>query len=343
MEKSLTVRQQENIALDKVRSRMMVVEDRLFEGAPRHISAERMRTTTLIAIRDNPELLKCELDSLFGAIRQAAFYGWEIGGPLAQAYLVPFRDTKRGTSEAVLIPGYRGLIDLVRRSGETSQIDMEVVHQADRFKVVKGDASAIFHEPSEHPDRLKSPITHVYVIVHFLNGAKQRGVWTAAEIDWHKEKFSQGWAKAEKNGRKDSPWHTHWKTMAFKTVLIDMVKRGQLPVSGEIRESVQKEEHGLGGMSVITDVRAPLITQDEPARIEDGTKEDDTAMREPADVMAKAKLEIDEAKTINEIAESLLWAEDALNDAGKMELTKYAEVARERVRQARGERSNQKD
>lgn len=61
------------------------------------------------------------------------------------------------------------------------------------------------------------------------------------------------------------------------------------------------------------------------------------------DVLTRAKQEIDEAKTINEIAESLLWAEDALNDAGKMELTKYAEVARERVRASRGDRSNAKD
>ena len=153
-------------------------------------------TTTLVALRQNPELLKCSPNSLFAAVRQAAFYGWEIGGPISQAYFVPYKDNKRGTYEVQLIPGYRGLIDLVRRSGEVAQIDMERVHEGDHFRVIKGDESSIVHEPSDDPRRLERPVTHLYVIVHFKDGGKQRSVWTAAEIDHHKEEYSVGWRTA---------------------------------------------------------------------------------------------------------------------------------------------------
>jgi recombination protein RecT len=324
---------------------MMTVKDRLFEGAPRHISAERMITTTLIAIRSNPELLKCEPDSLLAAVRQAAFYGWEIGGVLSQAYLVPFRDNKRGTVEATLIPGYRGLLDLVRRTKEISQIDMEAVHQCDRFRVVKGDASAIYHEPSDDPKRPESPITHLYVIVHFLNGAKQRRVWTASEIDHHKEQFSVGWKRAESNGKKDSPWHTHWVTMGHKTILIDMIKRGLLPVSGEIRDVVQRDEEssGTSGVSLISDIPPVALSAEEPRQIEED-KHTEQVEYQPPDDQASEELfltsqsALESCESLQEVADTLKQCLADMPEEDAVKLAEVAEAQRNKIRLSRGDK-----
>jgi recombination protein RecT len=304
---------------------MTAVKERLFEGAPRHVSANRMITSAMMAFRDNPQLLDCSMDSQLSAIRQAAFYGWEIGGPLSQAYLVPYKDT------CTLIPGYRGLIDMMRRSGEVTQIDCEVVHACDRFRQIKGDQAAIHHEPSDDPKRKESPITHIYVIVHLRGGAKQRAVWTAAEIDYHKEQFSQGWKRAEKSGKRDSPWHKHWSTMAFKTAIVALVKRGLVPISGEIREALDKDESVSGltsavlpaeGHTVIIDDPPPQLTDetDEAEPVETSTQTD----ADPEALMQMAHDAIDACTTTKNVAQALKEFGADLAAADRELLAEYA-------------------
>jgi len=341
----LTTQQKQNQQLDRVRQKMALVKDRLFEGAPRHISPNRMMTTALMAIRENPDLLDCSIDSLFAAVRQAAFYGWEIGGPVSQAYMVPFRNSKKGTREVTLIPGYRGLIDLARRSGEVLQIDCESVHQCDRFKVLKGDNAGIYHEPSDDPKRKESPITHVYVIVHMRGGAKQRSVWSAAEIDYHKEQYSQGWKKAESSGKKDSPWHTHWETMSFKTIMVALVKRGLIPISGEIRESIDRDESVSGMTTPALEISpAATISEDLPRQLEDHHGED-TAEEQPAqddgvaeEIFLAAQQAIDTCESLQAVADTIKACLADMPEDDAVKLAEHAERRREAIRQSRGDK-----
>lgn len=207
---------------------------RMMAALPKHITPERMMRVALNTIRKNPKLLECNVASLFGAITEAATYGWEIGGILGHAYLVPFKD------ECQLIPGYKGLVDLCRRSGQISTISCEVVHQGDEFRYSLGDDPHIFHKPNDtDPKRDSKPITHVYLVVKLRDGGIQRSVWSQQKIDAHKEQYSQSWRRAEP-GKKDSFWHTAWPAAAKKTVIRDMIQRGLLPVSAEYREVVDR-------------------------------------------------------------------------------------------------------
>jgi len=217
--------------LNCVRDVMRAEQDRIFQALPRHVTPDRLMRVAINCLRKNHDLLDCDPASLFSAITESATYGWELGGVLGHAYLVPFG------RDAVLVPGYRGLIDLCRRSGQVSTITMEVVHEGDQFEYGLGDDPFIRHTPNDaDPKRDSRPITHVYCVVKLRDGGIQRSVWSAARIDAHKEKYAKAWKK------KDSAWQTDWPVMAKKTVIRDMIGRGLIPVSAEFRQMVDRME-----------------------------------------------------------------------------------------------------
>ena len=220
--------------LSSVGAVMKATAHRMMAALPKHVTPDRMMRVALNCIRKVPKLMDCDPASLFGAITEAATYGWELGGVLGHAYLVPYG------RECTLIPGYKGLVDLCRRSGQISTISAECVHAGDKFSYSLGDDPHIAHVPNDRdPKRHEKPIDYVYVVVKLRDGGIQRSVWSQASIDAHKEKYSQAWRYADK-AKKDSSWHTSWPAMAKKTVLRDMIQRGLLPVSAEYREVVDR-------------------------------------------------------------------------------------------------------
>ncbi len=211
-------------------------KETIFGALPRHITPERMIRVVMSNIRANPKLLDCDQTSLLSAISQASTLGLETDGVLGHAYIVPYG------KEATLIPGYKGLIDLCRRSGIISTVTMECVHEGDVFEYALGDKPRIHHVPDDqNPLRHNRPITYVYVVVVLRDGGVQRKVWSAAKINHHRDKYSPGYKTAERK-KKDSPWHTNWDVMAKKTVIRDMINRGELPVSAEIQKFTMQDE-----------------------------------------------------------------------------------------------------
>ncbi len=96
---------------------------------PKHMTADRLARIATTEIRKIPKLAACDQASFLGAIMQCAQLGLEPGGALGHAYLIPFdkRQKVNGrwetvSTEAQLIIGYRGMIDLARRSGQILHI-----------------------------------------------------------------------------------------------------------------------------------------------------------------------------------------------------------------------------
>ena len=210
-------------------------KETLFAAMPSHMDADRMIRITMTALRANPRLLECSQESLFKCIVQCSQLGLEPDGVLGLAYLIPYG------REATLVVGYKGLLMLARRSGELLSITCEEVYSCDEFEYQLGDDARIEHVPSDDADRESHPITHVYASVEMTGGSRQRKVWSRKKIDRHKERFSSGWRRAH-DKKQDSPWHHDWVSMAKKTVLRDMINRGEIPLSVEVRSIAAREE-----------------------------------------------------------------------------------------------------
>lgn len=213
------------------------VKQQLAMALPKHMTADRLARIALTEVRKVPKLAKCDQTSFLGAIMQCAQLGLEPGGALGHAYLLPFdrREKVRGTWQVVgtdvqLIIGYRGMIDLARRSGQIVSIEARAVYAKDDFEVELGLDSRVVHKPAwEEADR--GPLTFAYAVAKLKDGGVQFDVMSRAEIEKIRAR-----SKAKDNG----PWTTDFDEMAKKTVVRRLFKF--LPVSIEIQRAVGLDE-----------------------------------------------------------------------------------------------------
>lgn len=205
---------------------------------PKHMTADRMARIITTEVRKVPDLLKCNPISLFGAVIQCSQLGLEPGNNLGHAYLLPFRNTKQNTTDVQLIIGYRGMLDLARRSGQIVSISVYEVFDTDEFEVSYGLYPDIKHKRDIKTGGTGNLIA-VYAVAKLKDGGCQFEVMTKAQVDEIR--------KLSKTGNSSySPWATHYSEMAKKTVIRRLFK--YLPVSIEIQQAVTLDEAAEAGI-----------------------------------------------------------------------------------------------
>lgn len=188
--------------------------------AAKHLNPERVFRLALGVFRRTPGLQRCTPESVLDACMIAARLGLEPdGGALAQAYLVP-----HGT-ECTLIVGYRGLIELARRSGLVRRVEARLVHAGDEFEYELGATPKLRHKPLVEDD--SAEVTHAYAVAFFADGSSQFEVMTLRQIE-HVRKSSRFGASG--------PWAQHAEEMYRKTVVRRLAK--YLPLSPELAAGV---------------------------------------------------------------------------------------------------------
>lgn len=196
-------------------------------------------------------LSKCTPESIFESMLQAGAYGWTCDGITGHAYIVPFKD------RATLMPGYKGLIDLVRRSGQC-EVSIESVHEGDEYTYL-GRFREPRHVRSKDPQRRSKPMTHAYAIAVFSSGIIKAFSWSKEECIEHRNRYSQGWRRVagSPDKAKDNPWfegHPGFPVMCMKTVLRNAINRGEVPIS-------LRDNRGQQTLSVISEDDEPLTVE----------------------------------------------------------------------------------
>ena len=196
---------------------------------PKHINSERFVRIAITTIRQNPKLAKCSQESLLGALMVSAQLGLEPG-TLGQCYLIPFENKKAGTVECQFQIGYKGLIELLRRSGQLSDIYSYTVYENDDFNIEYGLSRTLTHKPNFDE---RGEIKGFYAVAILKDGAKAFEYMTKDEVTHHEEKYRKG-------SYKNDVWNKNFEEMAQKTVVKKLLK--WLPVSVEFLEMAAKDE-----------------------------------------------------------------------------------------------------
>lgn len=203
-------------------------------AVPKHLNADRMARIAATEVRKNKALLNTEPTSFLGSVMQAAQLGLEPGSALGQAYLVPYGN------QCQLIIGYKGMIDLARRSGQVLSLNAYAVREGDDFNFQLGLKPDIHHVPRLEADRIKKPITYVYAVATLKGGGYQFEVMSRAEVEAVRNK-----AKSK------NIWNSYFEEMAKKTVIRRLFK--YLPVSIEALEITNADAKREAGEKVEPD------------------------------------------------------------------------------------------
>ena len=199
---------------------------------PKAMNQERMFQLAVSCYNQTPELAQCSPQSVMSCLMRCSALGMEpsaVDG-LGRAYIIPFNNRKTGRKEATFILGYKGMIDLARRSGQIRDISARAVHDGDEFRYEYGLNEDLVHIPSTEPVE-KRPMTHVYMVAHFKDGGHYIEVMSKSEVD-----AVRGRSRSSKSG----PWVTDYEAMALKTVIRRAFR--MMPVSVEAAQAVQVDD-----------------------------------------------------------------------------------------------------
>ena len=187
---------------------------------PPDVPAARFRSVALAAIRNNPDLMRCEQQSLFNACLNAAQDGLLPDG--REGAIVP----RKG--KAVWQPMIQGIYKRVKSSGSVAALSANVVYEGERFQVLLGDEDRIVHQRDMAKVARGREIA-VYAIATLKDGSKEREVMTWEQVEAVRK------ASAMPNS---GPW-TQWADeMARKTVVRRLAKR--LPVIEPADETLHR-------------------------------------------------------------------------------------------------------
>lgn len=220
---------------------------------PKHITADRLARVALFAIRTNANLLKCNRDSLLAAVLQSAQLGLEPG-ILGHCYFIPYGNNVQ------FIIGYKGYLELLRRSGEISSIDAQIVYENDFLRLTYGMKKDLEHVPwhvrEDNKFKTGGTIKGAYVVVTLKDGFNFMHYMPWYEIEQRKNRSA-----GVKSGRQ-TPWATDLEAMVKKTVVRDAMK--WLPLSIEDMRKVLTDETIGTTEKITSDMTEFTIEANEP-------------------------------------------------------------------------------
>ena len=212
------------------------------------ITPELLIRATLTYAQKNPGVFKCTRESIAKCLLDCAALGLLPDGTLGTAYLVPYKTT------CTLIIGYRGLIELARRSGQLTSIEAHVVRDGDEFRCEFGLEPILKHVPKLEGAGGRQ-IVATYAIAHFKDGSHHCEVMAVDEVDAIRTR-----SRASGNG----PWVTDYAEMAKKTVVRRLMK--YLPLTPEMADAFDAADREYIRDVDIEDAPPPEKKSDELAR-----------------------------------------------------------------------------
>jgi recombination protein RecT len=228
----------------------------------------RFLSIVLTEMRKNRQLFNCTPESLTSCILEAAQLGL-TPGPLGHCYLVPYRNNKTNRLECTLILGYKGLIDLARRSGNIVSVIARPVYESDEFEFSYGLNEVLVHKPNMAKRGEK--VVAYYGVAHYRDGGHTIMVMSPEDIARYRKR-----SRAASNG----PWVTDTVAMGCKTVIRRMATF--MPLSVEAQERITVDDTRDLELDDIIDMEAIEAQENSRPALPDGTDPETGEKREAA-------------------------------------------------------------
>lgn len=251
--------------LTQFNSFMEKFKPQLSLALPKHLSADRMARLALTAFSTSPALQRCDPKSIAASIMTAGQLGLEPGVNGA-GYLIPYGNT------CTFVPGWKGLVDLVSRSGRGT-VFTGVIFRDQEYTFVDGARrDLIIHNETNLNDA--EDITHAYA-VGWVKDATMPIIelWTVEKIRKHRDKYN-------KVGKRHYSFRD-WEMYARKIPLLQVLK--YMPCSIEVANAISAAHAAEQGRNVTID--GGIIID-----METGVSEDDeTVDQETGEVTSTAQ------------------------------------------------------
>lgn len=199
--------------------------------------------TTLVS--NDVKLQECEAKSVIFSALKATALDLPLDPNLGMAYVIPFKNTKKGIKEAQFQIGYKGFVQLAIRSNQFKIINVRDVRVGEIVgeDFISGEMQ--FKKVENREDKL---IIGYVAYFRLLNGFEKMSYWTMNELDQHAMKYSQTYSSKNDYIQQTSTWSTNFDGMAKKTALKLLLSK-YAPLSIQMQSAIKADqavitEHG---------------------------------------------------------------------------------------------------
>ena len=193
---------------------------------PKHLTPERLCKVMIVEASRTPKILECTTISVAESIMLSAQLGLEPGGTLGHIYFIPYGN------KCTPIIGYKGYLELARRSGQVARLDARVVYEGEKFEVTAGLHPNIEHSVRGDVDRSDDKIVAAYSVAVLKDGSCYFEVLWKVDIDKVRRR-----SKAGRSG----PWVDDYSRMARKSAIRALFNGGTVPMSFELATAVSAD------------------------------------------------------------------------------------------------------
>lgn len=262
----------------------------------------RFISSIVSAVQSTPALQECTSPSIVNAALLGEALNLSPSPQLGQFYMVPFDNKKKGCKEAQFQLGYKGYIQLAKRSGVYKKINVLSIKAGELISYNPLEEELEINLIEDDYVRENTPTIGYYAMFEEVNGYRHSIYWSKQRMLAHAEKYSfafykNGGAKSlelleegkipEKDMWKYSSfWFKDFDAMAHKTMLRQLISKwGTMSIDlqnaidkdmavihedgkTEYVDAVKAEDDG-----VVSDQELQEVQEDQPAA--SGTQQPD--------------------------------------------------------------------
>ena len=193
-------------------------------------------------VANNAMLQECEPFTLMFAAMKATALNLPLDNSLGFAYVLPYKDNKKGITVAQFQLGYKGVKQLALRSGSFATIpnatDVREGELISRNRLT-GECKFDFIDDAE--EREQKPVIGFVSYFKLLNGAESTFYMSKKEMEAHALRYSQTYRSTNPKVKAASKWSTDFNDMACKTVVkLNLSKNA--PLSVEMQDALKADQ-----------------------------------------------------------------------------------------------------
>lgn len=244
--------------------------------------AQKFISSVVSAVQTNPALAECTNKSILSA----ALLGHSLALPqspqLGKFFLVPYKNSKTGVTEAQFMLSYKGYIELAMRSGQYKKIHVTDIKEGELKAYDPIEDEYTFEPITDLEKRESLPTIGYYGYFILTNGYKKTLYWSREKMEAHAKKYSV----AYKKGWDSSLWKSDFQNMAHKTIVRQLISKwgvmsvemakgyegdyGVLRENGEIDYIDNVPDEPEKAVDVFADIDSVDVFDTEIKEVEDG-------------------------------------------------------------------------
>lgn len=187
-------------------------------------------------VRQNDMLMGADPSTILSAAMMAATLNLPINNNLGFAYIVPFKNTRKGRVEAQFQIGWKGFVQLAIRTGEFKNMAVSKVY-SDQL-VSENPLTGYEFDWSKKPADDELPIGYV-AYFRLLSGFEATNYMNRAEVEAHAKRYSKSYRQNK------GQWVNDFDAMALKTS-IKLLLSKFAPMSIEMQRAIESDQAIIG-------------------------------------------------------------------------------------------------